>query len=54
MSIWKALKKGIVNRAEELGQKARLIKLPFFDGEPLYDVAAFFWKSMVDGAISTR
>jgi len=54
MSIWKALKQGIVNRAEELGQKARLIKLPFFDGEPLYDVAAFFWKSMVDGAISTR
>jgi len=54
MSIWKDLNQGIVNRAEQLGQKARLIKLPFFDGEPLYDVAAFFWKSMVDGAISTR
>jgi len=54
MSIWTPLKQSIVDRAEALGQKARLIKLPFFDGEPLYDVAAFFWKSMVDGAISTR
>lgn len=35
-------------------QKAKLIKLPFFDGLPLYDVALFFWKGIVDGAISTR
>lgn len=28
--------------------------LPFFDGEPLYDVAVFFWKGIADGAISTR
>ena len=54
MSIWNALRQRIVDRAETIGQKARLIKLPFFDGEPLYDVAVFFWKSMVDGAISTR
>ncbi|NEW82201.1 MAG: YihY/virulence factor BrkB family protein [Mariniphaga sp.] len=54
MSIWTALNQRLVNRAEALGQKARLIKLPFFDGEPLYDVAVFFWKSMVDGAVSTR
>ena len=54
MAIWTALNQRIVKRAEVLGQKARLIKLPFFDGEPLYDVAVFFWKSMVDGAISTR
>lgn len=54
MAIWTTLNQRIVNRAEALGQKARLIKLPFFDGEPLYDVAVFFWKSMVDGAISTR
>ena len=54
MSIWIPLRQSIVDRAEALGQKARLIKLPFFDGEPLYDVAVFFWKSMVDGAISTR
>lgn len=54
MPIWTALRQRIVDRAEAIGQKARLIKLPFFDGEPLYDVAVFFWKSMVDGAISTR
>lgn len=54
MSIWTTYKQQIINRAEAIGQKARLIKLPFFDGEPLYDVAVFFWKSMVDGAISTR
>lgn len=54
MSIWKALEQKIVSHAEALGQKARLIKLPFFDGEPLYDVAAFFWKGIVDGAITTR
>ena len=54
MSIWNALRQRIVDRAEAFGQKARLIKLPFFDGEPLYDVTVFFWKSMVDGAISTR
>ncbi len=54
MSIWNALRQRIVDHAETIGQKARLIKLPFFDGEPLYDVAVFFWKSMVDGAISTR
>jgi len=54
MAIWSAINQRIVNRAEALGQKARFIKLPFFDGEPLYDVAVFFWKGLVDGAISTR
>ena len=54
MSIWKALEQKIVSHADALGHKARLIKLPFFDGEPLYDVAAFFWKGIVDGAITTR
>jgi membrane protein len=54
MSIWNVLKQRILTRAETLGQKARLIKLPFFDGEPLYDVAVFFWKGIVDGAITTR
>lgn len=54
MSIWITLKESVVNRAEAFGQKAKLIKLPFFDGEPLYDVATFFWKGIVDGAISTR
>jgi membrane protein len=54
MSVWTALKQKIFDRAEALGQKARLLKLPFFDGEPLYSVAVFFWKGIVDGAISTR
>lgn len=54
MSLRKALKQRIVNLVEAFGQKARLTTLPFFDGEPLYDVAVFFWKGIVDGAISTR
>ena len=54
MSIWTAFKHKIFNYAWALGQKARLMTLPFFDGEPLYDVAVFFWKGIADGAISTR
>jgi membrane protein len=54
MSIRKALNQRILNLAEAFAQKARLTTLPFFDGEPLYDVAVFFWKGIVDGAISTR
>jgi membrane protein len=54
MSIWTTYNKRIILRAEAIGQKAKLIKLPFFDGEPLYDVALFFWKGIVDGAITTR
>jgi membrane protein len=54
MSIWAKIKQSFSDRAETFSQKARLIKLPFFDGEPLYDVMLFFWKGIVDGAISTR
>src|ERR1035437_3045058 len=54
MSVWTVLKRGVASRTEALGQRARLIKLPFFDGEPLYDVAVFFWKGIVDGDITTR
>jgi len=54
MSVWTVLKRSIYSRAEAFGQRAKLIKLPFFDGEPLYDVATFFWRGIVDGAISTR
>lgn len=35
-------------------QKAKKITVPFFDGLPLYDVARFFYKGIVDGAITTR
>src|SRR5690606_38834939 len=35
-------------------EKARNVTLPFFDGIPIYDVAVFFWHSIVNGAITTR
>ena len=45
-------------RIKKLGEKvierAQKISLPFFDGVPLYDVALFFWRSIVDGSITTR
>lgn len=34
--------------------KAKKVTLPFFDGVPLYDVTRFFYKGIVDGAITTR
>lgn len=34
--------------------KARKVTFPGFDGIPLYDVGVFFWRSIVDGAITTR
>ncbi len=34
--------------------RAKKASLPFFDGVPIYDVALFFWRSIVDGAITTR
>ena len=39
---------------DRIVRKAKKITLPFFDGLPLYDVALFFWKGIVDGAITTR
>ena len=39
---------------EKIERRAEKVSLPFFDGVPLYDVAMFFWKSIVDGAITTR
>jgi len=39
---------------DRIVRKAKKITLPFFDGLPLYDVARFFWKGIVDGAITTR
>ena len=51
---------GLLNRKtykeikELVTEKARRISLPFFDGIPIYDVAVFFWHSIVNGAITTR
>ncbi len=39
---------------EQLVEKARQVSLPFFEGVPVYDVAVFFWHSIVNGAITTR
>lgn len=34
--------------------KAKKISLPGFDGMAIYDVMVFFWRSIVDGSLSTR
>jgi len=39
---------------EKVLTKARKIILPGFDRMPLYDVMVFFWRSIVNGALSTR
>ena len=39
---------------ERMANRAKKISFPFFDGVPLYDVGLFFWKSIVNGAITTR
>ena len=42
------------NIGEKIAERAEKITLPFFDGVPLYDVALFFWRSIVTGSITTR
>jgi len=48
----------LVNRLlsvwEGILSKAKKITLPGFDRMPLYDVMVFFWRSIVDGALTTR
>lgn len=39
---------------EEITHWARKVTLPFFDNVPLYNVGVFFWRSIVDGALTTR
>lgn len=34
--------------------KAKRVSFPGFDGMPLYNVMVFFWRSIVDGALTTR
>lgn len=54
------MKRGLLNRSkykrwgEKLVERAEKVSLPFFDGVALYDVALFFWRSIVDGSITTR
>lgn len=44
----------VKNILDWIAYKAKRVTVPFFDGKPLYDVALFFWKGIVDGAITTR
>ena len=44
----------LVEMGERIAERAKKVSLPFFEGVPLYDVTLFFWRSIVDGAITTR
>jgi len=39
---------------ERILRKAKRITFPGFEGMPLYNVMVFFWRSIVDGSITTR
>ena len=39
---------------ESILVKAKRVTLPGLDGMAIYDVMVFFWRSIVDGALSTR
>lgn len=39
---------------EQIVEKAKKVSLPFFDGVPIYYVVSFFWRSIINGAITTR
>ena len=39
---------------EKIVDKAKKVSIPFFDGIPIYDVILFFWRSIINGAITTR
>ena len=54
MSFLNTVQLWVTNRLIRIAQKAKKVTVPFFDGLPLYDVAKFFWKGIVDGAITTR
>ena len=34
--------------------KAKWISFPGFDGIPLYNVMVFFWRSIINGSLTTR
>ena len=46
--------KRLIKLGERIAERAETITFPFFDGVPLYDIGIFFWRSIVDGAITTR
>jgi membrane protein len=44
----------LIKYGEKLAEKAKKVSFPFFEGVPLYDVALFFYHSIVKGSIATR
>ena len=48
------LSRKLISIWESILVKAKRITLPGLDGMALYDVMVFFWRSIVDGALSTR
>jgi membrane protein len=39
---------------ERISRWAKKVSFPFLDGIPLYNVGIFFWRSIIDGALTTR
>jgi membrane protein len=54
MAKWLLERSRFKKFGDYLIEKARRVSLPFFEGIPIYDVAVFFWHSIVNGAITTR
>ncbi|WP_319272225.1 YihY/virulence factor BrkB family protein [uncultured Draconibacterium sp.] len=54
MATEKITFKQLKKLGERAVEHAKSISLPLFDGVPLYDVLLFFWRSIVDGSITTR
>lgn len=48
------LSKKLISIWESVLVKAKRVTLPGLDGMAIYDVMVFFWRSIVDGALSTR
>jgi len=48
------LSKKLIPIWEEILIKAKRVTFPGLDGMSVYDVMVFFWRSIVDGALSTR
>ncbi len=46
--------KKLITLWERILEKAKKISFPGFDEMPLYDVMVFFWRSIVDGSLTTR
>jgi membrane protein len=40
--------------AGKIINRAKSVSLPFLDGVPVYNVSIFFWRSIVDGSLTTR